>query len=229
MPFHTSIHLVDVDVCRPDTCPGCDPQEECVLAAVSNKVTGVGSFLYLNKHKGDLDMWMTGITLTNWTNDGEEPTSILCLGDFILITNNAAGGVYYTDDLGATLVEHTETDWATNGPNSSDGIDQSFLVTVHDAGHIWGSYDAARTWELLDDAHATAQNLRKVMIARDNPQVIYAVGEDGVIVKTESGGRNWFLQTSPCAGDAIHALWVKDQFHVLVCNDDGEVWETSEV
>lgn len=225
--FHESIHLVDVDTCRPEKCPGCDPQRDCVVVAVSNKVTTKGSFLYVNKHGGDLDQWMTGITLTNWTSDGEEPTSILCLGDFVLITNNVAAGVYYSDDLGTTLVEHTETAWS-DGPNSTDAIDQSFIVLVADAGHIWGSYDAARTWEILDDAHATTQNLTRVMIARDNPQVIYAIGASDTVVKTENGGRNWFTQTGPCAGDGLKALWVKDQFHVLVINDDGEVFETSD-
>lgn len=228
MAFHTSIHLVDVDVCRPEKCPGCDPQADCVLAAVSNKVTQVGPFLYINEDGGDLDRWQTGITLSNWTLAGEHPTSILCLGDFILITNNVAGGVYYTDDLGTTLVEHTETDWATNGPNSTDAIDQSFIVMVNDSGHIWGSYDAARTWEILDDAHAAVQNLLRVMIARDNPQVIYAIGESNTLVKTENGGQNWFTQTGPSAGDGLKALWVKDQFHVLIINDDAEVWETSD-
>lgn len=227
MAFHASIHLVDVDVCRPEQCPGCDPQEDCVVVAVSNKVTQVGPFLYFNLNGGDLDRWQTGITLTNWTLAGEHPTSVLCLGDFVLVTNNVAAGIYYTDDLGTTLVEHEETDWS-DGPNSTDALDQTFIVLVADAGHIWGSYDAARTWEILDDANATTQDLYKVMIARDNPQVIYATGANGVIVKTENGGQNWFLQTSPCTGDVIHALWVKDQYHVLVVNDDGEVWETSD-
>ena len=227
MSFHASVHLVDVDVCRPDKCPGCDSQEDCVLVAVSNKVTGVGSFLYVNKHGGDLDRWMTGITLTNWTLAGEHPTSVLCLGDFVLVTNNTAAAVYYTDDLGTTLVEHEETDWS-DGPNSTDAIDQSFIVLVADSGHIWGSYDAARSWEVLDDGNATTQNLLRVMISRDNPQVIYAIGEGNTFVKTENGGQNWFTQTGPSAGDGLKALWVKDQFHVLVMNDDAEVWETSD-
>lgn len=230
MPFPT-VHLVDVDVCRPDKCPGCDPQEDCVLVTVSNKVTATGPpYLYINEDGGDLDRWQTGIALANWTTASEEPTSVLCLGDFILVTSNVAGAVYYTDDLGTTLVEHVEAGWTGTapGPNSSDAIDQSFIVLVHDSGHISGSYDAGRSWEWLDDGHATGVTLNRVMIARDNPQVIYAIGVANTVVKTENGGQNWFTQTGPCAGDAITALWVKDQFHVLVANDDGEVFETSD-
>jgi len=228
MAIDEAISLVDVDVCRPDKCPGCDPQEDCVVVAVSNRLTAVGSFLYFNYAAGDLDQWEDGITLANWTNSGEDATGVLCLGDFVLTTSNGAGAVYYTDDLGTTLVEHTETDWATNGPNAADGVDQSFIVMVNDSGHIWGTYDAARTWELLDDALATVQNLTEVMMARDNPQVIYAAGAIGAFVKTENGGKNWYAITEPCAGDAITALLVRDQYHVLVGNDDGEVWETSD-
>jgi photosystem II stability/assembly factor-like uncharacterized protein len=227
MAIDEAISLVDIDVCRPEKCPGCDPQEDCVVVAVSNRLTAVGSFLYLNYHAGDLDEWEDGITLANWTNNGEDATSVLCLGDFILATSNGAAAVYYTDDLGATLVEHEETDWS-DGPNCSDGVDQSFIVLVADSGHIWGTYDAARTWEILDDGVATAQHLTDVMIARDNPQVIYAVGGSNAVVKTDNGGRNWYALTGPCAGDAITALLVRDQYHVLIGNDDGEIWETSD-
>lgn len=227
MAIDEAISLVDVDVCRPEKCPDCDPQVECVVIAVSNRLTAVGSFLYLNEHAGDLDQWQDGITLSNWTNTGEDATSVLCLGDFVLVTSNGAGAVYYTDDLGATLVEHVETLWS-DGPNSTDGMDQSFIVLVADAGHIWTSVDAARTWELSDDGIATAQNLTRVMIARDNPQVIYAIGASNACVKTENGGENWFALTGPSAGDGLTGLWVKDQNHVLVGNDDGELWETSD-
>jgi hypothetical protein len=67
------------------------------------------------------------------------------------------------------------------------------------------------------------------MIARDNPQVIYAIGESSALVKTINGGQNWFTQPGPgVLADNLKALWVKDQFHVLIINDDAEVWETSD-
>lgn len=228
MAIDEAIGLVDVDVCRPEKCPGCDPQEECVVIALSNRLTAVGSFLYINRYGGDLDQWEDGITLANWTNAGEDATRVLCLGDFVLATSNGAGGVYYSDDLGTTLVEHTETDWATNGPNEPDGMDQSFIVMVADAGHIWITTDAGRTWELSDDGLATTQNLTRVMIARDNPQVIYAIGASNALVKTENGGENWYALTGPSAADGLTAIWVKDQYHVLIGNDDGEIHETED-
>lgn len=229
MPFNHSVHPIDVDVCRPETCPGCDPQEDCVLALVTNKMTATGPpFLHINKHGGDLDRWQTGITLTNWATAGEEPTSVLCLGDFIMVTSNAASAVYYTDDLGVTLVENVEASW-TAGPNSSDAIDQSFIVMVHDSGHISGSYDAARTWEWLEDGNVTDVTLNRVMIARDNPQVIFAIGARNTVEKSENGGQNWFTLSGPgAAADSLTAIWVKDQFHVLVMNDDADVFETSD-
>jgi len=230
MAIDENVSLTDVDVCRPERCPGCDPQRDCVVIAGSTRITSAGGvpFLYLNKYGGDLDQWEDGISLASWTSTGQNVNGVLCLGDFVLAMSMTAGAVYYSDDLGTTLVEHTETDWATNGPFSADGIDQSFIVMVHEAGHVWGTYDAARTWELLDDAHATAQNLSRVMIARDNPQVIYAIGAANAFIKTENGGQNWFTHTGPSDGDGLTALWVKDQFHVLVGNNDGEIHETSD-
>jgi len=229
MAIDEKVSLLDVDVCRPERCPGCDPQRDCVVVAVSDRLTAVGPFLYVNKHGGDLDQWDDGITLANWTNAGENANGVLCLGDFVLIMSETAAGVYYSDDLGVNLIEHTETAWGTNGPYDADGIDQSFIVMVHKGGRVWGTYDVARTWELLDDGHATSSNLLRVMIARDNPQVIYAVGAANSLIKTENGGQNWFALAGPSGGtDIMTALWVKDQFHVLIGDDDGQIHETSD-
>lgn len=228
MALDEAVYLVDVDVCRPEACPGCDPQEDCVLVTVSSQETNGTPYLYVNDNGGDLDQWDDGIALASWTGAGEDPSAILCLGDLVVIPSNVAGAVYYSDDLGTTLVEVTETDWATNGMNDIDGLDHTFIVMVGDAGHIWVSYDAARNWELSDDGLATTQNLTRVMIARDNPLVIYAAGASNALVKTENGGKNWYALTGPCAGDAITALYVKNQYDVLVGNDDGEIHQTED-
>jgi photosystem II stability/assembly factor-like uncharacterized protein len=237
MPVPTAaVGFVDVNVCRPEDCPGCDPQEDCVVAMVSVMPTTTGApYLYINEFGGDIDQWAAPITLTDWAHTTHNPSAILCLGDLVVIVSNGAGGTIYSDDLGATLVEVTETSWATYGMNELDGLDHTFIVQVGDSGRIWASYDAARSWDLLDDGvavtgqiAATDPNLYRVMIARDNPQVIYATGENGVIVKTANGGENWYQLASPCTGDGIHALHVRDQYHVIIGNDDGEVWETSD-
>jgi len=134
--------------------------------------------------------------------------------------------VIYSDDLGTTQVNVA----LTQAPNDVDLINQAFVVVVADGGYVYGSYDAARTFEVLDAANATVSNLTSVMIARDNPQVIYAASNAAdVIIKTENGGRTWAAVTATgMAGTGPTSLLVIDQNHVLVGSGAGEIWESSD-
>jgi len=238
-----AVALLDVTVCQPERCPDeCDDQEEAVFAAVSASTdpasTGQACYLYINLKGGDLDEWSAPITLSDWGQTaGENADAVLCIGDFVAVASTTAGELIYSDDHGTTQVLVQDADWLTNGPKDLDGIDQAFIVMVHENGHVYASTDAARTWELMDDAQATEKTLERVMIARDNPEVIYAVGcanttdSDGTIIKSINGAENWFALTDPRSGETSFcytALWVANQTDVLVGCDDGEIWETED-
>ena len=119
-------------------------------------------------------------------------------------------------------------DFASHAPTQLDAIDQSYIVVCGADGYVWRSVDAARTWETVDAGNATSALLSRIMIARDNPQVAYAIGASNAMIKTENGCDNWFPITGPSTGDGLLALWVKSQYDVLVGNDDGELWETED-
>ena len=238
-----AVALLDVSVCQPERCPDeCDNQEEPIFVAVSASTdpasTGQACYLYTNVQGGDLDQWSNPITLSNWGQTaGENADAVMCIGDFVVIASTVAGEIIYSDDLGTTQVDVTNADWITNGPEQLDAIDQTFIVMVHENGHIYTSVDAARTWSLSDDAVASTKDYRRVMIARDNPEVIYAVGcanttdSTGTMVKSTNGAENWVALTDPRAGETSFcytALWVANQSDVLVGCDDGEIWETED-
>ena len=238
-----AVALLDVTVCQPERCPDeCDDQEEAVFVAVSASTdpaaTTQACYLYVNLLGGDLDQWSNPITLSNWGNTvGENADAVVCLGEFIVVASTVAGEVIYSDDRGTTQVDVGYADWITNGPTDIDAIDQTFIVMCHENGHVYGSTDGARTWELLDDAQASELNFERVMIARDNAEVIYIVGcantttSTGSMIKSVNGGDNWFALTDPRAGETSFcytALWVANQSDVIVGCNDGEIWETED-
>lgn len=230
MPCPVAAAVLDVDVCQPQRCPSdCDPQDECVVVAVTSvdAVTATPEFMY-NLFAGDLDEWLSR-SITGWTHDA---TAVLCLGKFSIVVSTGETAIKVSDDLMEHQIEIDEvdvTDWVAHAPVQIDGIDQTFIVICGLGGYVYGSYGAGTTWETLDAGVATGQNLNRIMIARDNPEVIYAVGDNNTIIKSTNGGENWFELTGPCglySLEDITALWVATQNRVMVGTDAGEVFTT---
>ena len=226
--FEEDQMFLAVSSCQPARCPDiCDDQEDCIVVAVTESNTDSTPFLGINLAGGDLDSW-TQTAISEW-GATDHPTDIACVGQFVVVTSNAGANVMYSDDLGTTQVHSANADMATYEPNCVDMLDQSFIVVGGDAGYIYASYDAARTWETLDAGNATTFAITDVMIARDNPLVIYAVSSaDDVCIKTENGGRTWYAQATTGTGGGLLSLFVLNQSHVLVGTDNGELYETTD-
>ncbi len=232
-----AVTIVDVDVCHPARCPtGCNQQQDCRVAGITTVENGVDPLFYLNVAGGKLDEW-TSTPITAWTSSAN---FVLCLGTFLVGGNTSETAIVRSDDWGVTQVEVDQTavaDWAANAPTQIDGIDRTYILICGNNGYIYRSTDAARTWETMDAGEATTDNLTRIMIARDNPQVAYAVGENAAIIKTENGGRTWVnLATTPAAG-TIFGLYVKNQYSVIIVDaaadifttdDGGETWSAKQ-
>ena len=233
-----AVTIVDVDACHGDRCPnGCDQQQDCRIAAITTVESGVDPLFFLNLAGGDPDEW-TSTPITAWTSSAD---FILCLGKFIVGGNTSETAIVRSDDYGVTQIEVDQTvvtDWAANAPTQIDGIDRSYILICGNNGYVYRSTDAARSWETMDAGEANSDNLTRIMIARDNPQVAYAVGENAAIIKTENGGRTWVnMATTPAAG-TIFALYVKNQYSVIIVDaaadifttdDGGETWSAKQV
>ena len=227
--------VLDIDVCHGARCPtSCNSQQDCKLAAVTSILSGPAGapspWLFTNLAGGDLDQWVN-TELTEWTTGNAD--FVLCLSDFLIIGSRAEYEILRSDDFGVTrhaiaaTNDPTPLAWgAANIPRQIDGIDQCYILMCGDSGYMYRSVDAGRTWETVDAGAATTEDLNRVMIARDNPQVAYAIGVNNAFIKTQNGGETWLDIGGPSAGDALLGLWVKSAYHVLVLNDDGELWET---
>lgn len=229
--INENVSLTDADSCQPDRCPDyCDPQEDCVVAAVSTMEAAGTVHLYTNLGGGDPDLWVD-VPVTEWATDAAGASAVLCIGEFLVMVNTAETAIIYSDDRGTTRTEIDQavvTDWVSNPPVQIDGIDQTFVVLCGNNGYVYGSYDAGRSWETLDAGIATTAALSRVMIARDNPSVVYAIGATDKVIKSINGGHTWALVTPTGGGAALTALWVVDQNTVLVGDASGNIYETED-
>lgn len=227
-PEAVAASWVAASVCHGEKCGSrCDHEKQCVIAMVSTMVAAASPHLLINNAGGAPGYW-TDITLTEWTVDGAN--DVVCLGDFVLIVSDGEANPFLRSyDLGATRVELAgNADMVTNPPRCLHALDQSFVVAGAENGYIYGTSDAGTTWDTLDAGVATTQDINKVRICKTNSAVIYAIGQGNALIKSENGGETFFALTGPAVGDNLTALWIYDENHLLIGDDDGELWESSD-
>lgn len=223
-----TVDIVDVDSCQPQRCPDhCDDQEDCVVAAVT--LYDAATYLLTNLAGGDDDNW-TATSLAAFTTGTDSADRVLCMGDFVIALSTAHTGIIITHVSSLATQTAVLTPWATNAPACIDGIDQSFIIVGAAAGYIMVSYDAGVNWEEVSSGETTTDALGDIMIARDNPAIIYASSsvDNGSVIKSENGGRTWDATTAVGQGAAvaITSLYVVNQSTVLVGTDAGQVFQT---
>jgi len=230
-PASLSVDIVDVDSCQPSRCPDrCDDQEDCVVVAVTIVETDTNTYLLSNLAGGDDDNW-TATSLAAFSaaggGAGVAADKVLCMGDFVIALSAAYPGIIITHISSLATQTAVTTPWAAHAPACIDGIDQSFIVVGAAAGYIMASYDAGINWEEVSSGEATASAIGDIMIARDNPQVIYASSSAAdVVIKSENGGRTWDAVAATGTGVALTALYVIDQSTVLVGSGNGQLRQT---
>lgn len=220
---------LDVDVCHGERCKSkCGSDNECVIATVSALVAGGSPYLAVNTRGGHQSYW-TSYALTEWTTD--DAIAVLCLGDFLLIASEATVDSQFlrSYDRGVTRTELTgNTDMATNPVTCLDAINQAFVVAGGQNGYLYGSTDNADSWETLEAGAATTEDINKVLIVADDPSIIYAIGDNNAMLKSENGGGSFFAITGPSVGDNLTSIYALNENHILVGNDDGELWQTED-
>ena len=218
----------DIAVLLPKGCGSfCDPQVKAVFAAVSSFEAGQTANLYINTEGGELEQWSARIQLTAWAAAAAD--GIIGFDDFICIVSRVEQAIIRSDDRGGTQIEigaAVVSEFNPNGPECIDAIDMTFIVVGGENGYVYKSTDAARTWEVIEAGLATANNITRIEIARDNPQVIYGIAGTEM-VKTTNAGETWDNPLT-VPGTTLTALWVKDQNHVLVGDNAGGIYETSD-
>ena len=206
---------------------GCAEAEECAFAIVSTLGDEAAPLLYVNESGGQHDSW-TALSLADWTT--EDPTDVFGVKSFIMVIN---GGetlpLARSQDKGATVTYLAgHADMATYEPYAGDMLSPDKIVIVGGSGYVWLSTDYGQTFTTVDSGGATTEDLTKVQICRQNAAVIYAIGAANALIKSENGGYTWFALTGPSAADGLTALEIVNENDLLIGNDDGELWESSD-
>jgi photosystem II stability/assembly factor-like uncharacterized protein len=183
--------------------------------------------VYVNDEGGEAGEW-TETELTTWTT--ESPDDIICRGDFIMVVNGAESLPLARSIDGGTNFTYLSgnTDMASHALAAIDAIHQDFLIAVGADGYVYLSDDGGDTWTTVDAGDATTENLTKVWIVRTNPSVVYALGANNALIKSENGGYSWFALTGPSASDALVDIVAPNEYDVLVLNDDAELWYSTD-
>jgi photosystem II stability/assembly factor-like uncharacterized protein len=118
-----------------------------------------------------------------------------------------------------------------------DPANSQHLVMATDNGEIYQSKDAGESWKL---SFETQNNVRKIIINKKNPKIVYAGTLTGGIFRSEDGGTNWynlkgnykeinpgtlhhrFLTVDPGADDG---LFFASNFGILRTVDGGKSWQ----
>jgi len=206
---------------------GCAEAEECAFAVVSTLGDEVSPLLYVNESGGAHNGW-TALSLATWTLG--DPTDVFGVKSFIMaISGGEALPLARSQDKGVSVTYLAgHADMATHAPYAGDMLSPDKIVIVGADGYVWLSTDYGETWETEDSGGATIEDLTKVMICRQNDAVIYAIGANNALIKSQNGGYTWFALTGPSAGDALTALEITNENDLLIGNDDGELWESSD-
>lgn len=100
------------------------------------------------------------------------------------------------------------------------------IYLVSNLGRIYKSEDRGVSWEVKEDANITATQYNAIAFA--NPQVGYAVGDNGLVVKTVDGGKNWGQAASAAGADELFSVAVLSRTRVWVGGSNGEMYYTQD-
>jgi len=214
--------LADVDVNARSNCGSiCGPTQEPLYVAVTESVAaGAGSILY-NKYGGDPSQWAAK-SITGFTGGAAK---VKLIGNYIIILSDS-DEIATLSSIDANPIVYTHSEFTANNPNGVDAADFGFVLFVCDNGLVYASYDGGSN---LDELYteSSGNNLNDVKFARQSPDVVYAVGDANAFIRSYSGGvRGWEEVTGPSAGNDLLALNVKNEYALLVIDDQGVIFES---
>lgn len=132
--------------------------------------------------------------------------------------------IAYSDNKGTTwtLVNVGETDGEfAIKKGALFAVNPYEIYLVSNLGRIYKSEDKGVTWEVKEDAAITATQYNAVHFT--NAQVGYAVGDNGLVVKTVDGGKNWGSVTA-AGTDELFSVWALSRSRIWVGGTNGEMY-----
>jgi|GEM_PF-2216712 len=162
-----------------------------------------------------------------WNNDECVDASIIdTLHGFALMDG---GDLYVSDDGSETW---TEIDYPGHSDyisflNTDTGIVMKGLLTTHDGGDTWHGFNFDSLWSV--QPNQVDADLREVVWI--SHEVVYALGPNGLILKSEDAGMHWELKSALLA-NAKEPQFYADSLGIITSgyglihsNDHGQSWE----
>lgn len=104
----------------------------------------------------------------------------------------------------------------------SDGLKgTAFTIDAAGVGHMYITMNGGTSWSEV--TNIGTKNLNDVQMIDQN--IAYAIGQDGLVLKTTDGGTNWIISPSPSLGE-LKKLLFTDALNGKVFEKDGTSWET---
>jgi len=166
---------------------------------------------------------------------GLDGNRLVCVGDCILVISEAAQMHAYIQREAVM----TAAGWqgvtsgyvAGHGPRAVFVLNPTEIFFASAGGYIYKSTNYQALVEIVEDATITTEDFND--IDGDGGDVLYAVANNNVVVKSINRGETWQLLTGPQAGSDLQTVWVMDEYNLLVggtesafyrSNDGGVTW-----
>ena len=146
--------------------------------------------------------------------------------------------IAWSDDLGATwnLVDvGTDDGEFAVKKGALTALSSYDIYLASNSGRIYKSEDGGLSWAVKEDANITTSAYNAIVMF--NPNIGYAVGTSGLVVKTIDGGKTWG-QTGGLAGSAdLYAVEAISTKRIIVgstlgitleSTDGGESWTSTQ-
>lgn len=227
--------VVDVVICDTASCGSCtDASDGCekifavTLAAGGSPGTPPDVVFSLDKgvtwYAHDID------SMTSADNaDG-----VACFGSYLIVVSEDTESLHYallSEFDGTTDPDFTEMTTgfvAGNGPLDVWAVGSNYVFIVGENGYIYGTDDPTASVTVLDAGTLTSSNYLAVHAL--STEFAVAVGNDGVIAKTENGTVWTSLSaTSPVGvGVNLTAVWLQSTTSWFVGTSGGQLFYTSD-
>lgn len=183
--------LIDVTTCDSASCGDCEVESDGCSKIFAVSLTAPGSASTPADVVYTVDggtTWFAHDIDTLATND---PTGIACLGDYLFVVSNAGLNAHYAlkSEFDAVGTDPSFTAIATGfvatgDPNAVDvGSTKAFIAA--DAGYIYSTEDITTGVTAIADGTIHTSNYLDISAFSD--EFVVAVGDDGIIAKSENG------------------------------------------
>lgn len=222
--------VLDITVCGVQSCGDCEDESDgCQQYFAITKAAG-------GSPSTPADVVYTldgGLTWAAHDVDSlgvsDDPSAIVCVSSYVVVASEASESLHYALASQFKNSDPAFTEVATGfitggGPRAMSEAD-GIVFVAGAGGYLYKSEDVTAGVTVLDGAVLTISDYNDIHALNDEFAV--AVGNDGVIAKTENGSTFALVTTTPVGvGVNLNAVWVKTESEWFIGTSTGLIYYT---